>query len=80
MVCMNEQAALSDGGTAFPTRVSIPDRGLTEREPVGSPPPRGALALVGAWGVVADEEVDALVADIYTRRAAGSSRRVELVD
>lgn len=42
--------------------------------------PRGGLALVGAWGEVADEDIDALVADIYARRAAGSSRRVELAD
>ena len=77
---MNKQAVLSEGGAALPTRVSVADRASVEREPVGSSRPRGALALVGAWGAVADEDIDALVADIYARRAAGSGRRVELAD
>ena len=33
--------------------------------------PRGALALVGAWGELDDEEIDALVEDIYTARRQG---------
>ncbi len=77
---MTKQAALSDGDAALPTRVSIPDCGLTEREPVGSSPPRGALALVGAWGVVADADIDTLIADIYARRVESYGRRVELAD
>lgn len=77
---MIKQAVLSEGDAALPTRVSVAGRELVEREPVGSSRSRGALALVGAWGEVADEAIDALVADIYARRAAGSGRRVELAD
>ena len=77
---MNKQAVLSEGGAAFPTRVSVADRGLVEQEPAAASGPRGALALVGSWGEVADEDIDSLVADIYARRVAGSGRRVELAD
>ncbi len=80
VISMIKQAVLSEGDAALPTRVSVAGRELVEREPVGSSRSRGALALVGAWGEVADEAIDALVADIYARRAAGSGRRVELAD
>ena len=33
--------------------------------------PKGALALVGAWGELDDEEVDALVEEIYAARRRG---------
>ena len=80
LVCMNKQAVLSDGGTALPTTVSGANRASGEREPAAASRPRGALALVGAWGTVADEDIDALIADIYSRRAGASGRRVELAD
>ena len=80
LVCMNKQPVLSDGDAALPTRVSVPDGASVEREPAAISRPRGALALVGAWGAVADEDIDALVADIYARRVAGAGRRVELAD
>ena len=80
MVLMNKEAVLSEGGAALPTRVSVADRELVEREPAATSCPRGVLALVGAWSDVSDADVDALVVDIYARRAAGSSRRVELAD
>ena len=40
--------------------------------------PRGALALVGAWKSVEDRELDALVAEIYARRAEDTARPVAL--
>ena len=33
--------------------------------------PKGALALVGAWGELPDEEIDALVEEIYAARRQG---------
>lgn len=30
---------------------------------------RGALALMGAWGDVSDEEIDAFINDVYAERA-----------
>ena len=77
---MNKQPVLSDGDAALPTRVSVADQGLVEQEPAAASGPRGALALLGSWDEVADEDIDALVADIYARRAGGLGRRVELAD
>ncbi len=43
------------------------------------PRPRGALALVGAWGdVVDDGEIDAMLEDIYAAREEDLGRRVDL--
>ena len=42
--------------------------------------PRGALALVGAWGELDDEEVDALVEEIYAARRRGMDRPEERQD
>ena len=80
LVHMSKQAVLSEKGAAVPVGVSVADRASGEREPAAASRPRGALALVGAWGAVADEAIDALVADIYARRAEVPGRRVELAD
>ena len=40
--------------------------------------PKGALALVGAWQDVGDEEIDALMCDIYEQRLADSARPINL--
>ena len=41
--------------------------------------PRGALALVGVWeGVVEDEEIDAMLEDIYSARERDPGHPVDL--
>ena len=80
LVIMSKQAVRSEDGVAVPIGVSVAGRELSEQEPARVSRPRGALALVGAWGEVADEAIDALVAHIYARRAGGPGRRVELAD
>lgn len=41
--------------------------------------PRGALALVGAWGDIAeDEEIDAMLEEIYAARERDTGRPVDL--
>ena len=41
--------------------------------------PRGALALVGAWGdLLEDEEIDAMLEDIYSARRRDLGRPVDL--
>lgn len=41
--------------------------------------PRGALALVGAWGeLVEDEEIDAMLEEVYAERARDTGRAVDL--
>lgn len=42
--------------------------------------PPGALALIGAWGEIDDQEVDAMVKDIYAARRLDTGRPVELED
>ena len=42
--------------------------------------PQGALALIGAWGEIDDQEVDAMVKDIYAARRLDTGRPVELED
>ena len=64
----------------MPVGVSVAGRELSEQGPARASQPRGALALVGAWGEVADEAIDALIADIYARRAGVPGRPVELAD
>lgn len=50
---------------------------LQDRLAMGSRP-KGALALVGAWSEVGDEELDAAVAQIYRKRSREKGRRVSL--
>lgn len=41
--------------------------------------PRGAMALVGAWGdLVDDAEIDAMLEDVYAARGEDFGRRVDL--
>lgn len=42
--------------------------------------PEGALALLGAWGELEDEEVDALIEEIYASRRRDIGRPVEFED
>lgn len=39
---------------------------------------RGALALMGAWSDVSDEEIDTFIADVYAERANDVGRPVDL--
>ena len=48
--------------------VSVADLQLLEQGRATSPPPRGALALIGAWGEVSDDELDSFIEDIYADR------------
>ncbi|MBM2831891.1 MAG: Antitoxin [Dehalococcoidia bacterium] len=65
-------------GVPMVAMVSVSD---LERLEGGQPTParpRGALALVGAWREVDDQELDALLADIYANREQDRGRPVEL--
>ena len=50
----------------------------SEQEPAPPTRPQGALALVGAWREVNEQELDALIKDIYAGRQKDVGRRVEL--
>ncbi len=45
-----------------------------------SPNPKGALALVGLFGDIPDEEIDQMVKDIYEAREGDMGRPVDLSD
>ena len=65
-------------GVPWVALVSISDLETLEQERADDPRPLGALALVGAWGEVGDEEIDALIEDIYRQRLIDSARPIEL--
>ncbi|MCL0092623.1 type II toxin-antitoxin system Phd/YefM family antitoxin [Dehalococcoidia bacterium] len=56
--------------------VSTTDLEHLEQGQATSAQPQGALALVGAWREVEDEDLDALIADIYTGREQDTGRLV----
>ena len=58
--------------------VSISDLEHLEQGQATSARPQGALALVGAWGEVDDQEWDAFIADVYSLREQDKGRLVEL--
>ena len=58
--------------------VSVADLERLEQGEATSERPHGALALVGAWREVGDENLDALIDEIYTRRRKDMGRPVEI--
>ena len=64
-------------GKPMAALVSADDLARLEQEPAS---PKGALALVGAWAEVSDEEIDAFVADVYAQRERDMGRPVSLED
>ena len=65
-------------GQPLAALVSISDLERLERERATSSQPRGALALVGAWRAIEDQDLDSLVKDIYSQRERDLGRPVEL--
>ena len=58
--------------------MKVPER--SEQAPARPARPKGAMALVGAWRVLSDKELESLIEDIYTSREKDLGRRVELSD
>lgn len=65
-------------GKPLAALVSVSDLEQLEQGRAASAQPRGALALVGAWREVPDEELDALVAEIYGDRERDRGRPLKL--
>jgi prevent-host-death family protein len=65
-------------GKPLAALVSLADFERLEQEHATSARPIGALALVGAWRDVLDEELDTLVLDIYSARERDKGRPVHL--
>ena len=58
--------------------VSVADLEYLEQLRTTSTRPQGALALAGAWREISDDDVDALVEEIYAERNNDMGRPVEL--
>ena len=54
-----------------------PPAGMGARQG-GPPDPLGALALVGAWRDISDEEMESMIEEIYESRERDLGRPVEL--
>jgi prevent-host-death family protein len=65
-------------GKPLAALVSLADFERLEQEHATRARPTGALALVGAWRDMPDEELDALVSDIYAAREQDKGRPVNL--
>ena len=65
-------------GKPLAALVSIREMEHLESEHATSVQPRGALALVGAWRDVPDEEIELLISDIYRARERDTGRPVNL--
>jgi prevent-host-death family protein len=65
-------------GKPLAALVSLVDLERLEQEHATSARPIGALALTGAWRDVSDEELDALLSDIYAARERDKGRPVHL--
>ena len=67
-------------GTPLAALVSMDDLDRIEQEKAVAVRPQGALALVGLWRDVPDEDMDALLSDIYAARERDTGRPVYLED
>lgn len=65
-------------GKPIAAHVSLTDLERLEQEQATSSRPQGALVMVGAWREVEDEDLDVLIADIYSGREQDTGRPLEL--
>lgn len=73
-----EQYVIERRGKPLAALVSVEDLERLQPGRATSTRPQGALAIAGAWRDVDDQDMDALVADIYSRRASATGRPVSL--
>lgn len=76
----NKRVIIERRGRPVAALVSVTDLESLEQARAASERPLGALALVGAWREVGDEDIEALIAHIHTVREQDTGRRVELED
>jgi prevent-host-death family protein len=75
-----ERYVIEQDGQEVAALVSMPELRRLEAASTHDVRPSGAMALVGLWGDVSDEEIDALVADLRCARDGDTGRRVESWD
>ena len=67
-------------GKPMAALVSVDDLEQIASERAAVARPRGALALIGAWGNIDDRDIEAMVDDIYAAREQDTGRDVALED
>lgn len=65
-------------GKPLAALVSVQDLERLEQGQATSAQPNWALALVGGWSELTDQEIDAFIEDIYSSREKDMGRPVEL--
>lgn len=74
-----ERFLIERRGKPLAALVGVADLRQLEMEVPGiSPRPRGALALVGAWGDVDERNIDGWLDEIYAARERDTGREVDL--
>ena len=73
-----EQYVIERRGKPVAALVSVDDLQRLEQGRATSARPLGALAIVAAWREVDDEDLDAVIAEIYSERARDTGRPVPL--
>ncbi len=73
-----ERILIARRGKPVAALVSVDDLRDLEEEKPSAGKTRGALALVGLWKDLNEQELDALIADIYASREEDTGRAVEL--
>ena len=73
-----QRVVIERRGRPLAALVSMADLELLGQDRAASARPHGALALAGAWREVDDEDLEALIEDIYAGRENDAGRPVEL--
>lgn len=73
-----ERYIIERRGKPLAALVSLADLKRLEQKEIDTVRPLGALAFVGAWGELEDQEIDKMVADIYAARERDTGRPVDL--
>lgn len=78
VVHRGERYVIERHGREVAALVSVPEFRQLQATGPGGERPGGAMALVGLWQDIPDEEIDALLADLRASRDRDTGRRVEL--
>jgi prevent-host-death family protein len=73
-----QRVVIERRGKSVAALVSMSDLACLEQDRATSSQPHGALALVGAWRDVPDEEINALISAIYAAREQDLVRPVNV--
>ena len=73
-----ERIVIQRRGKPLVALVSMDDLELLDQDRAASGRPQGALALVGAWREVEDEELTSVIEEIYANRENDPGRPVAL--